>query len=83
MAAIALTVVWIRAAQADAAASLLQMEARRIALRRELWDIEARTARLRAPARVIEAAELSPADLTPPGSVRPLRGPTTLVVQRP
>jgi len=81
-ASIGVSVVWIRSSQTHAAASLLRMEAERIALRRELWDIETRTARLRAPARIIEAAELSPADLTAPGDSKPLRGPATVIARR-
>lgn len=81
-AVVGLVLVWIRSAQADAASRLLHMEAQRIALRRELWEIETRTARLRAPARIIEAAELSPADLSRPGRDKPLRGPATTIVKR-
>lgn len=81
-AGIALGLVQLRTAQARAAASLLRMEANRIALRRELWAIEMRTARLRAPERIIHAAEMLPADFVPPGPDVPLRGPSTLIVRR-
>lgn len=81
LALIALGLIHVRSAQTRTAASLLRMEAERIALRRELWEIETRTARLRTPARIMEAAERLPAELTPPGPNVPLRGPTTLLVQ--
>lgn len=81
-AGIALGLVQVRTAQARAAASVLRMEAKRIALRRELWAIELRTARLRAPERIIHAAQRLPADLVPPGPDVPLRGPSRLIVQR-
>ncbi len=80
---IALGLVQLRTAQSRAAASLLRMEAKRIALRRMLWDLETSEARLRAPERIIDATEMLPASLVPPGPLRPLRGPTTLIVQRP
>jgi len=79
---ISLALVQLRAAQTQTAASLLRMEAERIALRRELWDIETRMARLRSPARIIEAADKLPAELSAPGPDTPLRGPATLITQR-
>lgn len=79
---IAVALIHLRTAQTRAAASLLRMEAQRIALRRELWEIETRNARLRAPAHIHEAADRLPIELDAPGPDEPLRGPSTLLVQR-
>lgn len=52
LAAVAITAVHLRAEQARAVARALRSEAEWIDLRRELWDLQVRAARLRAPDRV-------------------------------
>lgn len=52
MAGIALAVVCLRTEQTRCAADLLRHEARWIELRRQSWALQARAARLSAPARV-------------------------------
>jgi hypothetical protein len=79
---LALMLVHLRAEQTRSAASLLRKEARRMELRRELWELQTRSARLRTPQRVIDSAELLPTDLAPPAQEKPLRGPSRLVVQK-
>jgi len=77
-----LVMVHLRAAQTQSASRLLEMEARRIELRRELWSIQSRTARLRSPQRILDRAELVAAELLPPGPDVPLRGSAETIAQR-
>jgi hypothetical protein len=70
-AAIAIGVVQLRAEQARCAARLLGMEAQKVSLRRELWSLQARTARLRAPQRVHDRVAFFETGLVPPGFEEP------------
>lgn len=79
---LALALVHLRSEQTRSAAALLRMESRRAELRRDLWDLQTRSARLRTPQRVMESAELLPTDLAPPSQEKPLRGPSRFVVQK-
>ena len=65
-AGLALSVVHLRAEQTRCAARALAIEAERIELRRELWALEARVARLRAPERIHYRLELFGSGLVSP-----------------
>lgn len=71
---LALTVVYLRAEQTRCAARALALEAQRIELRRDLWDIQSRVARLRAPERVHHRLELFGTGLVPPANKDGVRG---------
>ena len=71
---LALTVVHLRTEQTHCAARALAIEAQRIELRRDLWDIQARVARLRAPERIHYRLELFGTGLVPPTDKNGARG---------
>ena len=79
---IAWGVVRLRTAQTQLAALLVQREGRRTELRRELWEWETKIARFKTPQRIAEMMEKLPIEMMPPVSEPPLRGPTTLIVDR-
>ena len=67
-AAIALAVVHLRAEQTRCAARMLAIESQWIQLRRDLWGLQTRIARLRAPERIHDRAIAFATGLVPPGS---------------
>jgi len=66
-AAIALCVVHLRAERTRCASRLLALESRGIELRRELWNLQTRTARLRSPERIRSRVAMFQTGLVPPG----------------
>ena len=66
LAAVAIAVVHLRAEQTRTAASLLRLESRWVALRREWWGLQATAARMHAPQRIHERLQLIDADLVSP-----------------
>ena len=65
-AGIALTLVYLRTEQAGSAARSLELEARWIDLRRELWSGQTELARLRTPTQIRERIERFEVELVPP-----------------
>jgi len=66
---VAVGVVHLRTEQTRATARMLAAEARRNQLRRELWSLQVRTARLKTPARIRERIDQTwPTELQPPGA---------------
>lgn len=65
---LALSVVYLRAEQARSAASILRMESDWVRLRSELWKVQTRLARARAPNRIHDRAIYLATGLVPPGS---------------
>lgn len=80
---VALTLVHLRVEQTRYAAKILALESRWIDLRRELWQAQTFTARLRTPGRLHDRMEWFDTDLTPPPSGRPGGRGTRLVFDRP
>jgi len=69
LAAVAVALVHLRTEQTRATARMLAAETRRNQLRRELWSLQVRTARLKSPARIRERIDQSwPRGLLPPGA---------------
>ncbi|MBI1825856.1 MAG: hypothetical protein HY287_05965 [Planctomycetes bacterium] len=64
---IALAVVHLRGEETRCAARILSLEARQVTLRRELWSLQSRTARLRTPERVRDRVASFQTGLIPPG----------------
>mgnify|MGYP001583275878 CR=1 FL=1 len=67
LAAIGLMVVHLRVEQARCAARIMAIEGEWLSARRELWALQARHARLRAPERIFGHATQLGAGLAPPG----------------
>ena len=67
-ASLALAVVHLRAEQTRCAASILRMESEWVRLRSELWGVQARMARARAPDRIHDRATYLATGLVPPGT---------------
>jgi hypothetical protein len=82
LAGVALAVVFLRAEQTRCAARTLAMESRRIELRSELWALQTRAARLRAPHQIRDRVGRLEAAVAAPDSSDALRGPTRLAVDR-
>ncbi len=66
-AAIALTVVHLRAEQTRCAARLVTMDGEWVRLRRDLWGYQSRIARLRSPERIHDRVAAFQTGLVPPG----------------
>ena len=64
---IALTVVHLRSEQTRSAARLASMDAKWVDLRRELWGVQTRIARLRCPERIHDRVTAFQTGLVPPG----------------
>ena len=67
-ASLALAVVHLRAEQTRCAASILRMESEWVRLRSELWGVQTRMARARAPDRIHDRATYLATGLVPPGT---------------
>lgn len=65
---LALAVVHLRAEQTRCAASILRMESEWVRLRSELWGVQTRMARARAPDRIHDRATYLATGLVPPGT---------------
>lgn len=66
---VAVALVHLRTEQTRATARMLAAETRRNHLRRELWSLQVRTARLKTPARIRERIDRTwPTELLPPGA---------------
>ena len=65
--AIALVVVHLRSEQTRCAARLAGMDGRWVELRRELWGVQTRVARLRSPERIHDRVAAFGTGLVPPG----------------
>ena len=66
-AGIALTVVHLRAEQTRCAARMVAIDADWVRLRRDLWGLQTRIARLRAPERIHDRVAAFQTGLVPPG----------------
>ncbi len=66
--AIALALVYLRVEQTRCAAQTLALETKWVETRRELWSLQAATARLRTPGRVHDRMVWLETDLVPPAS---------------
>jgi len=64
---IALTVVHLRSEQTRSAARLAAMDAKWVELRRDLWGVQTRIARLRSPDRIHDRVAAFQTGLVPPG----------------
>lgn len=67
-ASLALTVVHLRAEQTRCASSILRIESEWVRLRSELWGVQTRMARARAPDRIHDRATYLATGLVPPGT---------------
>ena len=65
---VAITAVHLRAEQTRCASELAHLESRWVALRREWWDLQTRTARIKTPVHLRERVERLRADLVSPES---------------
>lgn len=65
---LALGVVHLRAEQTRSAAAVLRLESEWIRLRSELWGVQTRVARARAPDRIHDRATYLATGLVPPGT---------------
>lgn len=65
---LAIAVVSLRADQARCAARMLSLESDWVALRHELWDVQAGVARLRAPTRIHDRVLWLGTDVVPAGT---------------
>ena len=72
-ASLALAVVHLRAEQTRCASSILRMESEWVRLRSELWGVQARMARARAPDRIHDRATYLATGLVPPGTKEEIR----------
>lgn len=63
---VAIAVVHLRAEQARCAAAILGVGAKRVELRRSLWELQARSARLRTPQRIHDRLDADPSELVSP-----------------
>ena len=66
-AGIALTVVHLRAEQTRCAARMVVIDADWVRLRRDLWGLQTRIARLRSPERIHDRVAAFQTGLVPPG----------------
>ena len=65
--AIALTIVHLRSEQTRCAARMVAIDADWVRLRRDLWGLQTRIARLRAPERIHDRVAAFQTGLVPPG----------------
>jgi hypothetical protein len=72
-ASLALAVVHLRAEQTRSASSVLRMESEWVRLRSELWGVQTRMARARAPDRIHDRATYLATGLVPPGTKEEIR----------
>ena len=79
---VALTLVCLRGAQTQSAARTLRLEARRTELRSELWSLETRAARLRAPRQIRERVDVLDAAVMAPDDKARWRSPARLAADR-
>ena len=82
-AGIALTLVVLRVEQARCAARTVALEAEWVQTRRELWRLQSRVARLRAPGRLRDRMEWLETELTPPASHEVPRSTGRVVLNQP
>ena len=81
--AVAVALVHLRTEQTRATARMLAAETRRNHLRRELWSLQVRTARLKTPARIRERIDQTwSTDLLPPGAEELERSSVSLTAGR-
>ena len=82
-AGIALTVVHLRAEQTRCVARMVQLDAEWVRLRRELWGLQTRIARLRAPERIHDRVAAFQTGLVPPGIADDSRRTERLAFNKP
>ena len=84
-ASLALAVVHLRAEQTRCASSILRMESEWVRLRSELWGVQTRMARARAPDRIHDRATYLATGLVPPGTKEEIKkeGVERLAIQTP
>ena len=84
-ASLALLVVHLRSEQTRCASSILRMESEWVRLRSELWSVETRMARARAPDRIHDRATYLATGLVPPGTKEEIKkeGVERVAVQSP
>ncbi len=80
LAAMALGVVAMRRAQASTAMRILSLETRWVSLRRELWQVQTRVARLKSPDRVYHRVGWFQQTLLPPDENNPGHGAMRVVL---
>lgn len=83
LATVAIGVVHLRVEQTRCAARMLRMEVDRVQIRRELWETQALTARLRSPQRVHDRLDPGGDELVSPLVGLSATGPARLVADRP
>lgn len=83
LAAIALGVVAMRQAQASTAVRVLAHESQWVSLRRELWQVQARVARLKSPVRVFHRVGWFHNTLVPPNENGGEKSSTRMVLNPP
>ena len=76
---IALGTVFLRLEQTRAASRALRAELDQVAVRRELWGLQASVARLRTPGRIRTRVQHFKTALVPPGAHEPTDGIHKLV----
>ena len=81
--AVAIAAVHMRVEQTRCAARLLSVEADRVQIRRELWETQARAARLRSPQRVHDRLDSGGDELVSPLAGMPGAPSGRLVADRP
>ena len=82
-AGVAVTVVHLRAEQTRCAARIVSMESQWVRLRRELWGLQTRTARLKSPELLHDRALLFQTGLAPPGVNDLPERPTRFAFRKP
>ena len=80
-AALALVVVVLRAEQTRCTARILEAEVRWVEARRDLWTLQTRAARLRAPQQVHDRSIFLGSGVVPPGKDEPGDLPEQIAVK--
>ncbi len=80
---IALTVVHLRAEQTRCAARIVAIDTDWVRLRRDLWGLQTRIARLRAPERIHDRVAAFQPGLVPPGFDEGFRRTERLATSKP
>lgn len=81
-AAIAMATVHLRAERARCAATIATLDAQWVVLRRDWWDLQARSARLKTPEHIRDRAQNLQVDLVSPESQILSRGSVRLASDR-
>ncbi len=80
---LALLVVHVRGERQRCETKIVRMELRKGELRRAMWDLQSRAARLRSPRRIVESTQtLLAGVMEPPLETQPASGPKERVARR-